>query len=147
MVGTSKLQNEVNNLLGDKTPHEFQSPVKPIAPIYSQPQIRSDVKNQQTSSIVPPIQTKLQQNPYSQSQIFEDKKNNHLGVIIITAIVIFIGTATIFTFRTKILGPLTYSDCLKIEGSSRVDLEPKYCVTPDGEMFFENLSILKGNSS
>lgn len=147
MVDSNNLQNEVNTLLGDKTPPEFQSPVKPVTQISNQPQIIPAVEIQQTSSFVPPIQSNPQAT-YAQPHIIEENpvKRFNYSYIIGAVILISIGAVGLFSFRTEIVGPLTYADCLKQPGSSNVDLEPKYCVMPDGEVFFENLSIIKDNS-
>ncbi len=144
MVDTNNLQNEVNTLLGDKTPPEFQSPVMPVSQISNQPILRPAVEADQYQNIAPPIQSNPQS--YIQPQIFEESKKNNYGMLIGVLVLLIVGSATAFTFRTKIFGPLTYSDCLKSPGSSHVSLTPRYCVMPDGDVFFENKNLITDES-
>jgi hypothetical protein len=128
MPDPTDLQNEVNTIL------------QPT--VYSNPPGFETVPTQNTtqpSPLVPPIQSNRQQDSIINT---ESNKNTGLIAFIIIIILLIIGILAIYFFRKSLFGPLTYLDCLEIKESTRVDLEPKYCVTPDGEMFFENRKLV-----
>lgn len=151
MPNQDDLQSEVNTLLApnDGSTGEPQNqpqtiPIQPISVISPEqqlpqtptlPEFRPAVEVPQVSPIVPPIQS------HPQTEVFQEKVSPTKSVnlpLIATLIVIVVGISFLYSFRKSIFGPLTFSDCTEIEGSTKVLLEPKYCVTPEGEIFFEN---------
>lgn len=150
MTDTNNLQSEINTLLipvGDipspnTSEHTQVLPLKQIQVRHPDPDVETqsattDTTESQHSQFVPPIQRE----PYSYQTITRENANNQFSVMLIIGIVgLTTTTALILLFRQKIFGPLTYSDCIAIPESKIVTLKPKYCVTPDGALFFEKKS-------
>ena len=163
------LQNEINTLLDPVgvgvQPIAQAQPVTNVAPVTAAPtspqaqaQVMPTTQNlnqqqfaqastntPQTSSLVPPIQNTRS---YASSRASDDQKEKPQSSFLLPATIILVACALVgfFIFRKSLLGPLTYSDCTEIPGSTKVDLEPKYCVTPEGKMFFENKRSDSANS-
>lgn len=152
MADTDTLQDEINTLLEPSVPHSAQPQITPVAPVATQP-INSEnyqpiqggaqeitqpaVDTPHVSPLVPPIEKQVDYSESFESNFTEKKSKSILPLIAV--LLLLIGSiVAFFLFRKNIFGPLTYSDCLQTAGSTRVDLEPKYCVTPEGKMFFEN---------
>ncbi len=152
MTDTENLQGEIDTLLipsdGVATPETQQQPqVMPMEQIQVTPpelqvsqrglisEIRPATESPQLSPNVPPIQRQ----PIDYSIQTEESANKQFHYyLIIGAIGLFVVITLILLFRQKIFGPLTYLDCLAIPESRKIALEPKYCVTPKGDIFFEN---------
>lgn len=105
--------------------------------------LKPAVNAPQVSPIVPPIQTIQRPEVYSQFQepTPVNEKSGLLKITIFIFLIIAVVTA-LYYFRNQLFGSLSYDDCLQIEESTRVDLEPKYCVAPDGKIFFENRKLI-----
>jgi hypothetical protein len=95
------------------------------------------------TSIAPPIQNKKQEEIF-QPQTKQQKSFKIINIVILVLLVA--GAIIFYFFRNQLFGTLTYSDCLKVAGSTKVDLEPKYCLTPEGKIFFEKLGKRIPNS-
>ena len=152
MTDTNNLQSEINTLLipGDGVtapeppqqtqviPMEQIQVAQPEIPMIQQgliSDIRPAVDATQFSPVVPPIQRQ----PMDYSIETESKATKQFNYfLIIGAIGLLVVVALILFFRQKIFGPLTYSDCISIVESKKIELEPRYCVTPEGDVFFEN---------
>jgi len=77
--------------------------------------------------------------------ITEDKKNNNL-LYLLGLIILVLLIAILAIFKNKIIGPLSYAECLKIDDATIQELEPRYCVTSKGKVFYENPEILNQES-
>lgn len=147
MPEVNDLQNQVNTILGPKA--EPQPQVTPIPNISTQPILRPVVDSNQQSPLVPPIQSQESYVP-AEGRIFEEKKSANYTKLILATVVLVVGSVAVYFSRgtvKTIVGPLSYADCLEIEGSKKINLEPKYCTTPEGETFFENENNLPETAS
>jgi hypothetical protein len=76
----------------------------------------------------------------------KSSRGNFTSIFVLAGLFI-IGIVMLIFFRKSILGPLTYKNCLETPGITKVDLDPKYCVTSNGDVFFENKKINEDNGS
>ncbi len=145
MTDTNNLQSEINTLLtpsggvaASETPQQAQ--VVPVEQIQvTQPNVINDVRPAVDAPQFSPIVPQIQSQPNSYSTTIQETANKQFNsFLLIGGVCLVAGIVVLFVFRKTIFGPLTYSDCLEIETSTKVLLEPKYCVTPEGEIFFEN---------
>ncbi len=72
---------------------------------------------------------------FSVVQGFVQKYVIQIAVFMVILLIIL----AVFLASSK-FGPISFSDCIKMEESTVVQLEPAYCVTPDGDVFFKNRS-------
>lgn len=142
MSDTNNLQSEVNTLLtpiGDTLPVPVVLPLEQIQVNQSDMlgEIRPAVDVPQFSPIVPPIQRQTEEF----SSTTEERANKQFNFLLLIGILGIVAIIVLVSFfRKRIFGTLTYSDCIAIPESKTVSLRPRYCVTPEGAVFFQNKS-------
>jgi hypothetical protein len=162
MSEDSNFQDEINTIL-DTTKLANSDTATPIQPAVTQPSIQPapvqapPAQPYIAQQPIAPVQPNVTQQPITPQPIIETPQQSyeiqtsnvvsigtkinefvkkHLILLVLSSVGILIILA-LFLSRTS-LGPVSFKNCTEIEGSTVVKLEPEYCVTPEGDVFFKN---------
>lgn len=144
MQENQNLQSEIDMLINQ---NQESSPETPAPTAQTAPTPVASPQPPQQVNMMQPQQTQGQEmSPETDSVDMDtvDRSKQLANSNSLKYILIGLGTVTLFGivaayfFRSSILGPLNFNDCVELETSRVIELEPAYCVTQEGEIFYKN---------
>lgn len=160
MPENQNLQNEIDSILtrtnsnsnnqvipGSTTPQtqNIQTQPNPLQTANQIPQQPMGAQQQNITDIhsinTPQITTHptSQQNTQNSNTVQKESKPlPYLAIIGIGTVAILL--VLLFLNRKSIFGPVSFTDCANLETSRIVELEPAYCMTQEGKIFYKNRS-------
>lgn len=71
------------------------------------------------------------------------KNRKYTVPILIIVVLVIISLISFLLINNNSSKVKSYQDCLLVQGSNVMELEPRYCTTPDGELFLEDMEFQK----